>query len=213
MSSLSCFELSYDHALWGDSSWIDDVQRCLLKLHILYTNIEKETQLPNAKVFIFRLLGISKSKCAADINLIPQLTLERHYQIHICLRHKKQVATIAIADSIDLSILRTAIFYYLAYYDSTYQYLQHHKSTILAERAALTRQIELAKEKVTLLQQRDLFEDDDIILEALEELYIQEELQRQNGKDKFDIEQAIGCLFRFKKVEHSLDNTPMPIIP
>jgi hypothetical protein len=199
MESPICFELSYDSS-WDNDSRVADIQRCLSTLSILYANTEAEASQIHANTFMFELRGISKSMIAEELRCVPQMSIERHYRIDICLRHEKQIARVSIADNVDLSLLRTAMFYYLEYYISKYQALQDRKSIIQEERYELARRVAKLKGKVTLLQQREMLEDDDILLEALDQLYVVEEEHKKNGVDLFEVDQAIGRLVRFKEV-------------
>ena len=133
------------------------------------------------------------------MDAVPQIILEDNL-IRICLRHEKQIAIVSIADTIDASILHAAIFYYLEYYISTYQSLRDHQAKVIAEGIDLARKVKEAEGKVTVLQQRDIVEDDDILEEALNQLHAAEEHYKQNGSALFEANQAIGRLFRFKEV-------------
>ena len=133
------------------------------------------------------------------MDAVPQIILEDNL-IRICLRHEKQIAIVSIADTIDVSILHTAMFYYLEYYTAKYQALQDHKSIIQEKRYELARRVAKLKGTVALLQQREILEDDDILLEALDQLYVVEEEHKKNGVDLFEVDQAIGRLVRFKEV-------------
>ena len=133
------------------------------------------------------------------MDAVPQIILEDNL-IRICLRHEKQIAIVSIADTIDVSILHAAIFYYLEYYTSTYQSLRDHQAKVIAKGIDLARKVKEEQGKVAVLQQRDIIEDDDILEGALNQLHEAEEHYKQNGSALFEANQAIGRLFRFKQV-------------
>ena len=199
MESPICFELSYDKVLWGNDSRIEDIQKCLAVISISYANINHQINTTNNKAFVFHLHGITHSMTAARVHTIPQIGMKDGGSIQICLRHQKQVATVSVADDIDISILQTAMFYYMEYYTQKYQLLQNEKSTLQEERARLQKQVAKIKEKVSLLQERDMFEDDHLMEEALDQLYTAEERHEKNGQDYFKTIQSIGRLFRFQE--------------
>lgn len=199
MKSPMRFELSHSE-IWNNNPRIEDINRCLSILSILYANIERETNQVSDTTFTFLLGGISKGMKATEICSVPQITLARNYKIRICLRHEKQVAFISIAHGIDLSILGTAIFYYMEYYEHKYQSLQDHKNKILEERRNLVEKKGKAEAEVTRLRQREILEDDDLLTEALNQVHDIGEEFKKNGVDLYEIDQVIGRLVRFKEV-------------
>lgn len=194
-SSLS-FEFSYDNKLWGDDSRIDDIKRCLSLLNTSYKNMSGITD----GNLSFHLQGISQSTTAAKANLIPQVVLSNRRMMQICLRHKKQVALISVANDIDFSILQTAIFYYLEYYTLKYELLHEKKNMLQEEREQLKSQIMGVNKEIDILQQRDILEDDDILQDALNRVHDLEEKYKMNGHDFFEAAQSIGRLFRFQEI-------------
>lgn len=196
MESPICFELSYDSS-WDNDSRVEDIQRCLSILSTLYANTK--IQYARSDTFLFRLCSVSRGINTVEMGTVPQIILEDNL-IRICLRHNKQIATVSIVDTIDVSTMHTAIFYYLEYYTPTYQSLRDHQAKVIAEGIDLARKVKEEQEKVTILQQRDIVEDDDILEEALNQLHAAEEHYKQNGSAIFEANQAIGRLVRFKKV-------------
>lgn len=195
MGSQICFELSYDTS-WDNDSRIEAIQRCLLMLSALYAGIQSTR---STTFFQFRLLEVSRSLTAGEIHAVPQIAIEKD-RLQICLRYKKQIATVSVPDTVDVSILETAMFYYLEYYTDLYQFLRDRKANISEERLRLADRVEEEKQNVALLQQRNILEDDDALSEALNHLHIAEERYRQNGIDIFETNQTLGRLFRFREV-------------
>lgn len=196
MESPIYFELSYDSRLWGNDSRIEDIKRCLSLLSSSYKNINRITD----GNLSFHLQSISRSTTAEKSLLIPQIALHNYRMMEICLRHKKQIAIISVANDIDISILQTAIFYYMEYYTLKYQILREKESMLLEERNQLKSQIMAVNKEVDILQQRDILEDDHILLEALDRLHNLEEKYKTNGHDFFEMNQSTGRLFRFQEV-------------
>ena len=196
MESPICFELSHDSS-WDNDSRVADIRRCLSILSTLYANAK--VQYVHSDTFLFRLCRVSRGMTTVKMDAVPQIILEDNL-IRICLRHEKQIAIVSIADTIDVSILHTAIFYYLEYYTPTYQSLRDHQAKVIAKGIDLARKVKEEQGKVAVLQQRDIIEDDDILEGALNQLHEAEEHYKQNGSTLFEANQAIGRLFRFKQV-------------
>jgi hypothetical protein len=197
MESPICFELSFG-AFWKNDSRIEaiqSVQQCLSVLSVLYVGVQNTKSV----IFHFQLLEVSRSLTAGEIYAVPQIAIQED-RLQICLRHKKQIATLAIPDTIDVSILATAMFYYLEYYADRYQFLRDRQAKMSKERLGLADRVEEEKQNVALLQQRDLFEDDEILSEALNHLHIAEDRYKQNGMNIFETNKSLGRLFRFQEV-------------